>query len=445
VFRPTRFAATAAVVLVPLAVATGSGAPPLPVSASLQSDPVPAPTVLVPSTGAGTALAAPELGIAATDASPALATSGDADVLDIPATALAAYQRATAVVSEVDPGCAMTWELLAAVGRVESDHGRVGGATLNPDGTSTPAVRGPVLDGRGPFAAISDTDGGILDGDAEWDRAVGPMQFLPSTWMVVSVDADGDGLRSPNDIDDAALGAAVYLCFGADALDTDAGARTALLRYNHSTAYADRVLEVAHAYTQGSAVSSTGSSIEAIIARNHEALTATPAVPEHGPKHGGPSAGVFAETRPTADFQPTRPPRPEHHPSPTKPEPTPTDPEPTDPTPADPEPTDPPTTDPTPTPEPATLTGTLDTCAADASAWCVGDVVLDLGDDAYLATQALSDFDSDGVVETNGEEIAGLVGAEVTLVVTEGTTPARVEKIDGAAYRSAGDDAKPAS
>ena len=38
-----------------------------------------------------------------------------------------------------------------------------------------------------------DTDGGELDKDTVYDRAVGPMQFIPSTWAVVKVDADGDG------------------------------------------------------------------------------------------------------------------------------------------------------------------------------------------------------------------------------------------------------------
>ena len=44
------------------------------------------------------------------------------------------------------------------------------------------------------------------------------MQFIPSTWPVVRVDADGDGKRNPQDIDDAALATAVYLCSGKDDL-----------------------------------------------------------------------------------------------------------------------------------------------------------------------------------------------------------------------------------
>ena len=44
------------------------------------------------------------------------------------------------------------------------------------------------------------------------------MQFIPSTWSIVGVDADNDGQRNPQDVDDAALASAVYLCSGADDL-----------------------------------------------------------------------------------------------------------------------------------------------------------------------------------------------------------------------------------
>jgi hypothetical protein len=67
----------------------------------------------------------------------------------------------------------------------------------------------------------------------------------------VGVDADGDGLRNPQDIDDAALGTAVYLCSGSDDLGTDAGRRGAVYRYNHSQSYVDLVLAIMDAYLQG--------------------------------------------------------------------------------------------------------------------------------------------------------------------------------------------------
>ena len=46
------------------------------------------------------------------------------------------------------------------------------------------------------------------------------MQFIPSTWSVVGVDGDGDGKRDPQDIDDAALATAVYLCSGDEDLSS---------------------------------------------------------------------------------------------------------------------------------------------------------------------------------------------------------------------------------
>ncbi len=94
---------------------------------------------------------------------------------------------------------------------------------------------------------MRDTDAGALDGDKRFDRAVGPMQFLPSTWAVVAVDGDDDGKRNVEDINDAALGSAVYLCAGNGDLSTKAGAEAALLRYNHSKAYVAKVMAIAGA------------------------------------------------------------------------------------------------------------------------------------------------------------------------------------------------------
>jgi Transglycosylase SLT domain len=98
---------------------------------------------------------------------------------------------------------------------------------------------------------IKDTDAGQYDGDSRFDRAVGPMQFIPSTWSIVGVDADNDGQRDPQDIYDASLASAVYLCSGPDDLSTDAGQRSAVFRYNHSQKYVDLVLAIEHAYQRG--------------------------------------------------------------------------------------------------------------------------------------------------------------------------------------------------
>jgi len=169
----------------------------------------------------------------------------------IPAAALSAYQRGAQIIDAADPTCNVGWELLAAIGRVESDHGQYGGNTLGSDGVSTPGIYGPELNGQNGTQAVMDTDGGQLDNDTVYDRAVGPMQFIPSTWSSVKVDADGDGQRNPQDIDDASLATGVYLCSGTDDLSSRAGQEAAVYRYNHSRDYVDLVLRIMEAYSQG--------------------------------------------------------------------------------------------------------------------------------------------------------------------------------------------------
>jgi uncharacterized membrane protein YgcG len=169
----------------------------------------------------------------------------------IPAAALAAYQRAARVIDAADPSCNLPWQLIAAIGRVESDHGRYGGNVLGEDGVSRPGIFGIPLDDSNGTAQIRDTDAGEYDNDPVYDRAVGPMQFIPSTWSVVGVDGDGDGERNPQDIDDAALATAVYLCAGDEDLSTAAGRESAVYRYNHSRDYVDLVLSIMNAYVSG--------------------------------------------------------------------------------------------------------------------------------------------------------------------------------------------------
>jgi len=174
-----------------------------------------------------------------------------ANASGIPAAALAAYQRAAQVIDKADSSCNIDWTLIAAIGRVESDHGRYGGNTLDSHGVSRPGIYGIPLDGKNGTAKVPDTDGGQYDHDPQYDRAVGPMQFIPSTWSVVGVDGDGDGKRDPQDIDDAALATAVYLCSGKEDLSTVPGMRSAVYRYNHSQDYVNLVLAIAQAYADG--------------------------------------------------------------------------------------------------------------------------------------------------------------------------------------------------
>ena len=104
-------------------------------------------------------------------------------VTAIPRLASISYQRAATVEAEDAPTCGLSWEILAGIGLVESNHGRSGGSG-NPHwaGIANPAILGPVLNGQGGFPVVQDTDNGVLDGDQSFDRAVGPMQFLPATW-----------------------------------------------------------------------------------------------------------------------------------------------------------------------------------------------------------------------------------------------------------------------
>src|SRR3954468_4563295 len=225
----------------PTAVAGERPDPTLPDGSS-----VPAQAIQAPASVSDGSLIAP--GVGNGDAQQIVA---DASSSGIPSAALAAYQRAETVINAADPSCHLDWQLLAAIGRVESNHGRADGNTLDDNGLATPGIYGVPLNGSNNTTEIVDTDAGAFDKDASYDRAVGPMQFIPSTWSVVGVDADGDGVRNPQDIDDAALGTAVYLCSGSDDLGTDAGRRAAVYRYNHSKSYVDLVLDIMDAYEQG--------------------------------------------------------------------------------------------------------------------------------------------------------------------------------------------------
>ena len=108
------------------------------------------------------------------------------------------------------------------------------------------------LDGSGSVAPVADTDNGRLDADPTLDKAVGPLQFLPSTWATWAADGDGDGIRDPQDIDDAALGAGRYLCVAGDLATADGWTR-AILSYNHSIDYLDAVYDAAQTFAQRSA------------------------------------------------------------------------------------------------------------------------------------------------------------------------------------------------
>jgi membrane-bound lytic murein transglycosylase B len=170
----------------------------------------------------------------------------------IPALTLRAYREAAAWAAGYDPGCRLSWTVLAGIGRIESNHGLFGGAAtrFSPAGAVSPRITGPPLDGRG-VAAIPDSDGGRWDGDTVWDRAVGPMQFIPGTWRSLGRDGNGDQVADPNNLFDAAVSAAGYLCLSGGDLSDPAQLRQAVYGYNHSWSYVDAVLGWAGLYQGG--------------------------------------------------------------------------------------------------------------------------------------------------------------------------------------------------
>jgi len=171
----------------------------------------------------------------------------------IPERALQAYAGAELRARQDDPDCGLSWATLAGVGWVESRHGTIGGNSLGPDGRPAAGpIVGVALTGEGSLAAVPDTDGGALDGDTTWDRALGPLQFIPSTWARWGADADGDGTADPQDVDDAALAAARYLCAAGSPLTDAEQWRVAVLDYNRSESYAAEVLRATNFYARRS-------------------------------------------------------------------------------------------------------------------------------------------------------------------------------------------------
>lgn len=123
-----------------------------------------------------------------------------------PATYLDLYKQSAA---KYCPG--LSWTILAAIGQIESDHGRNAGASSA--------------------------------------GALGPMQFLPSTWKTYGVDGDGDGKADIMDPYDAVPGAAHYLCANGAAQ----GGRqlyNAIFQYNHADWYVQKVLNLAKLYAK---------------------------------------------------------------------------------------------------------------------------------------------------------------------------------------------------
>ena len=335
----------------------------------------------------------------------------------LPSAAMRAYKHAAATINNSDAGCRLPWTLLAGIGRVESDHGRYGGSVLGNDGVPRPAIVGIALNGVGPVAAIRDSDNGAFDGDTVWDRAVGPMQFIPTTWAGAGRDGDGDGKKSPNDIDDASLAAAGYLCGSGGDLSDVASEKAAVFRYNPSDYYVALVMAFARGYETGVFVipspdvgPDAGDGVVHVRAD-------TPAAKKPAAK----KATAKPRATRTGDTSPVPHPRPQRHattgttttPKP-KPKPQPK-----------PKPTPPP---PPPSPSFQTVSGAL-TGGAPSGPWTVGGKVFTLNG---ASTVVLEDFDGDGATETLAAELEGLVerSADVTVTYQVGTSPLKVIKLE---------------
>ncbi|WIY75556.1 lytic murein transglycosylase [Streptomyces anulatus] len=214
-----------------------------------------------------------------------LPVTGSAEA-GIPASILAAYKQAEQTVATTDPTCRLPWQLLAAIGKVESGQAR--GGRVDTNGTTTSPILGPALNGQG-FALIKDTDGGAYDSDAVHDRAVGPMQFIPSTWASWGQDANGDGRKDPNNIYDAALAAGRYLCANDRDLAIAADLDKAVLSYNRSTEYLRTVRSWFSYYQRGTHEIPDGTG----------RLPTAPSTPSPSPNPGTPSPGTTPGPKPS--------------------------------------------------------------------------------------------------------------------------------------------------
>ncbi|RZT64638.1 membrane-bound lytic murein transglycosylase B [Leucobacter luti] len=241
--------ALAAVAVVGIGAAVIGGADAAPAGSGGATETDPAPAAVPPAEPTDATDAAAAAGDVDAAAAPVVDPVWAADLADragIPEPAMLAYAGAALTLSQEQPGCGIGWNTLAAIGYVETHHGTIGGARLDDDGRALPRILGVPLDGVA-FDAIADTDGGRLDGDADWDRAVGPMQFIPQTWADYGRSASG-GVPDIDRIEDAALSAATMLCTIGGDVRVPENWIAAVNAYNPSVAYNNDVADAADHY-----------------------------------------------------------------------------------------------------------------------------------------------------------------------------------------------------
>jgi membrane-bound lytic murein transglycosylase B len=182
-----------------------------------------------------------------TSAPPPPAVVNSPSPVGIPSMALAAYRNAEQKMATSDPGCGISWNLLAGIGRIESGHANGGATDIR--GTAVKPIYGPALDGTLPGNEVIVQSS--VGGHVSYARAMGPMQFLPGTWARYAADGDGDGVADPQNLYDSTLAAARYLCSDGMNLRDQSQVMAAILRYNNSIPYARNVLGWAAAYATG--------------------------------------------------------------------------------------------------------------------------------------------------------------------------------------------------
>ncbi|MGW6479521.1 C40 family peptidase [Streptomyces sp. NPDC055059] len=210
---------------------------------------------------------------------------------DIPQRMLKAYKNAVHLIGSRAPKCrGMRWPVLAGIAKVESNH--AAGRDISSDGDIRPKIYGVLLNGSGAggnTSVFTDTDGGKWDGTAAGERAVGPFQFMPATWESTGQDGNKDGDRDPHNADDAALGAAVYLCGKGRNLAAASQLRAAVFQYNHSNEY---VAGVTGWIRQYSAAAGTSGSLKGVTGKARTVIEA--ALSQRGAPYawgGGNAAG----------------------------------------------------------------------------------------------------------------------------------------------------------
>ena len=244
----------------------------------------------------------------------------------IPALAVVAYKKAA-----TKAPCTIGWYLLAGIGKIESNHGRFGGAGFTTTGDVVPAIQGPPT---------------YLAGA----RAQGPMQFMPTTWVNWGADGNSDGTADPQNEFDATRSAADYLCADAADLTVAANARRAVFSYNHLDSYVTDVMAYATAYrTHTSVVTLVPITAPKPTPKPPVKPKPTPAKPTASTKPK-PTASTTEPTpaKPSTPFPIATSPAPAK-PTPTCPSPKPTGATQTTPAPARPTPTTPAPARPTPT------------------------------------------------------------------------------------------------